>query len=44
MKSKCSQAFVKSRGDQRADLLRLAVVGVVVAAGERVGAEHDRGA
>ena len=27
--------------DQRADLLRLAVVGVVVAAGQRVGAEDD---
>ena len=28
-------------GDLGADLLRLAVVGVVVAGGERVGAEHD---
>ena len=44
MKSNVSQACVEVARDQRADLLRAAVVGVVVAGGERVGAEHDRGA
>ena len=39
--SACSNAASKSRRDQRAHLLRLAVVGVVVAAGQGVGAEDD---
>ena len=40
-KSNVSKARSKSCRDLRADLLRLPVVGVVVAGGERVGAEHD---
>ena len=41
MKSKLLEGGLEVVGDQRADLLRLAVVGVVVAGGERVGADHD---
>ena len=40
-KSKRSKAAREVLGDLRAHLLRAAVVGVVVAAGQRVGAEHD---
>ena len=40
-KSISAKAAVKSSAILRADLLGLAVVGVVVAGGERVGAEHD---
>ena len=40
-RSKSSNAVVEVAGDQRPDALRLPVVGVVVARGERVGAEHD---
>ena len=40
-KSKPAKAAAKSSAILRPDLLRLAVVGVVVAGGERVGAEHD---
>ena len=36
-----AEGRVEVPDDQRADLLRLAVVGVVVAAGQRVGAEDD---
>ena len=39
--SACSKAAVEVARDQGAHLLRLAVVGVVVAAGQRVGAEDD---
>ena len=35
------ERLLEVAGDQRAHLLRLAVVGVVVAAGQRVGAEDD---
>ena len=39
--STCSKAAVEVAADQGAHLLGLAVVGVVVAAGQRVGAEDD---
>ena len=39
--SACSKAAREVAGDQRADLLRLPVVGVVVAGRQRVRADHD---
>ena len=41
MKSNLSYGVLEVLGDQRPDLLRAAVVGVVVAGAQRVGAEHD---
>ena len=41
MKSKCSKTVAEVLRDLRADLLRGPVIRVVVAARERVGAEHD---
>ena len=41
MTSTSANAFSKSRRDERPDLLRLQVVGVVVARGEDEGAEQD---
>ena len=40
-RSNCSSAAANSCADDRPHLLRLAVVGLVVARRERVGAEHD---